>query len=137
MHIYRDGTVLISHAGMEMGQGLHTKVVQVCAALSDLGTMHSRTVCGPFQIASRTLGIPVSQITINHTATDKVPNTVATAATISSDLNGMAVQNACEELKQRLEPVMAANPKGTRKDWIEAAYLERISLSATGFYKYG
>lgn len=48
----------------------------------------------------------------------------------------MAVQNACETLMQRLKPIMAANPKGTWQSWIEAAFLQRISLSATGFYKY-
>lgn len=70
VNIYTDGSVLISHAGTEMGQGLHTKMIQ---------------------IASRVFEIDPSKIHISETATDKVPNTSPTAASASSDLNGMAV----------------------------------------------
>ncbi|RXG72356.1 Xanthine dehydrogenase/oxidase, partial [Armadillidium vulgare] len=68
--VYADGSVLLSHGGMEMGQGLHTKMLQ---------------------IASRVLEIPIEDIYIAETSTDKVPNTTPTAASVSSDLNGMAV----------------------------------------------
>ena len=51
MLIYTDGSVLVSHGGMEMGQGLHTKVIQ---------------------IASRCLGIDATRIHIQDAATDKV-----------------------------------------------------------------
>lgn len=68
--IYTDGSVLVSTGGVEIGQGIHTKMIQV---------------------ASRTLEIPVEKIHISETATDKVPNTSPTAASSGSDLNGMAV----------------------------------------------
>lgn len=68
--VYRDGSVLISHGGTEMGQGLHTKMIQV---------------------ASRAMKISSDKIHIMETSTDKVPNTSATAASAGSDLNGMAV----------------------------------------------
>uniref|UniRef100_A0A1B6KEG1 FAD-binding PCMH-type domain-containing protein n=1 Tax=Graphocephala atropunctata TaxID=36148 RepID=A0A1B6KEG1_9HEMI len=112
--VYVDGSVLVSHAGMEMGQGLHTKMIQV---------------------ASRALGIPASLIHITETATDKVPNTGATAASSGSDLNGMAIIDACNKLLTRLKPYREANPKGEWKNWVRTAFFDRVSLAATGFYK--
>lgn len=114
VHVYTDGSVLISHGGVEMGQGLHTKMIQV---------------------ASRSLKIKPDKIHITETATDKVPNTSATAASASSDLNGMAIMNACNKIMERLKPVIDKNPNGTWEEWVTTAYLERISLSAAGFYK--
>lgn len=111
--IYTDGSVLLSHGGTEMGQGLHTKMIQV---------------------ASRALGIDTSKIHISETATDKVPNTSATAASAGSDLNGMAVLQACETLMKRLQPYKDKNPTGKWEDWVSAAFVDRVSLSATGFY---
>ncbi|KAK0398793.1 hypothetical protein QR680_002757 [Steinernema hermaphroditum] len=112
VHIYTDGSVLVSHGGMEMGQGLHTKILQ---------------------IAARCLGVDISLVHINDTSCDKVPNASATAASVGSDLNGLAVQDACEKLNERLKPFKEANPKGTWTDWVMAAYVERVSLSTTGF----
>uniref|UniRef100_A0A3B3VEH9 xanthine dehydrogenase n=1 Tax=Poecilia latipinna TaxID=48699 RepID=A0A3B3VEH9_9TELE len=110
VHIYRDGSVLLTHGGTEMGQGLHTKMVQV---------------------ASRILGIPCSKIFISETSTNTVANTSATAASASSDLNG----NACETLLKRLERFKTKNPKGSWEDWVNAAYFDRVNLSANGFYR--
>uniref|UniRef100_A0A8D0ART7 Aldehyde oxidase 1 n=1 Tax=Sander lucioperca TaxID=283035 RepID=A0A8D0ART7_SANLU len=110
VHVYKDGSVLVSHGGTEMGQGLHTKMQQV---------------------ASRELGIPPSKIYISETSTNTVPNTCPSAASYGTDANGMAVRNACQTLYQRLEPIRQKNPKGS---W-ETAFLDKISLSATGFYR--
>ncbi|XP_050410577.1 xanthine dehydrogenase/oxidase isoform X2 [Patella vulgata] len=113
INVYTDGSVLLAHGGVEMGQGLHTKMIQV---------------------ASATLGIPVDRIHIDETGTNTVPNTSATAASTGSDLNGMAVKIACEKISKRLEPYK--NEKGsTWNDWVLKAYSNRVSLSATGFYK--
>ncbi|XP_033106617.1 xanthine dehydrogenase/oxidase-like isoform X2 [Anneissia japonica] len=112
--IYTDGSVLLAHGGIEMGQGLYTKMIQV---------------------ASRTLGISTKKIFTNETSTNTVPNASPTAASISSDLNGMAVQIACEKLYQRLAPYRKREPNKTWDDWVKAAYCDRVSLSATGFYK--
>ncbi|XP_071455101.1 xanthine dehydrogenase/oxidase-like [Hetaerina americana] len=112
--VYTDGSVLLTHGGTEMGQGLHTKMVQV---------------------ASRVLEIPEDIIYISETATDKVPNGPPTAASTGSDLNGMAVMYACQTIKERLKPYRTADPKGSWQDWVNAAYYDRVSLSATSFYK--
>ncbi|XP_011180964.1 xanthine dehydrogenase [Zeugodacus cucurbitae] len=114
VNIYGDGSVLLSHGGVEIGQGLHTKMIQCCA---------------------RALGIPTELIHIAETATDKVPNTSPTAASVGSDLNGMAVLDACEKINQRLKPIKEANPKDTWQEWISKAYFARVGLSASGFYK--
>jgi hypothetical protein len=47
------------------------------------------------------------------------------------------LQDACKTLLQRLEPFKTANPKGKWADWVKTAYCERVSLSATGFYRWG
>ncbi|XP_034408414.1 aldehyde oxidase 6 isoform X3 [Cyclopterus lumpus] len=114
VHIYKDGSVLVAHGGTEMGQGLHTKMQQV---------------------ASRELHIPPSKIYISETSTNTVPNTCPSAASFGTDANGMAVKNACETLHQRLEPIRQKNPEGSWENWVQAAFLEKISLSSTGFYR--
>merc|ERR1719313_1724418 len=85
VHVQKDGTVLVSHGGVEMGQGLHTKIARV---------------------AAHTLNLPIEAVYVKETTTDTVANTTATAASSGSDLNGSAVQQACEELRSRLAPFM-------------------------------
>src|SRR5690625_1479349 len=135
VHVYKDGSVLINHGGTEMGQGLHTKMLQ---------------------IAATELGAPPSRVRLAATRPDKVPKTSATAASTGTDLNGGAVKNACEKILTRLAPVAATmlgvNPDDVRfarghvtglgsdhaltwEEVIHAAYFQRVSLSATGFYR--
>jgi xanthine dehydrogenase large subunit len=130
VHVYTDGSIHLNHGGTEMGQGLNIKVAQV--------------VADAFQV-------PLTAVKITSTRTDKVPNTSATAASSGSDLNGMAALNACEAIKARLVDWAKANyaaepvftPEGVRvgrevlsfRDFVREAYLARVSLSATGFYK--
>jgi len=133
VHIYRDGSIHLNHGGTEMGQGLNTKVAQVLAD---------------------EFGLDMDRIRITSTATDKVPNTSATAASSGSDLNGMAALNAAQTLKSRLIAFAADTYKvGTGQISFEdnavkiedisipfgelanAAYMDRVQLSATGFYK--
>ncbi|HYF74822.1 MAG TPA: molybdopterin cofactor-binding domain-containing protein, partial [Nocardioides sp.] len=113
VHVYRDGSVLVNHGGTEMGQGLHTKMLQVAAT---------------------TLGVPLERVRLAPTRTDKVPNTSATAASSGSDLNGAALKHACEQIRARLDELAA----GRLLDWpdlVREAYLARVPLSAAGFYR--
>ena len=112
--IYRDGSVQVNHGGTEMGQGLHTKIQQ---------------------IAADSLGVELASVRIMPTRTDKVPNTSATAASASTDLNGAAVLDACRQLKERLAPIAAAMPGLPFAQVVEAAYRKRIPLFAQGYYR--
>jgi len=114
VHVYTDGTVLVTHGGTEMGQGLHTKMVQ---------------------IAAQTLQIPLSQVHIDETNTSKCANTQPTAASVSADMNGMAVMLACEEILERLKPVRASlTPEATFAEVAAVAHMKRINLSSHSFY---
>ncbi len=136
VHVYKDGSVLINHGGTEMGQGLHTKMIQVAATA---------------------LGVPVNWVRLAPTRTDKVPNTSATAASSGADLNGGAIKNACEQIKERLSDVAAGalgvHPNDVRfenglvfplghpdkgldfKQLVKDAYHLRTQLWAAGFYR--
>ena len=136
VHVYKDGSVLVNHGGTEMGQGLHTKMLQVAATA---------------------LGVPWSTVRLAPTRTDKVPNTSATAASSGADLNGGAVKHACDQLRSRLAEVAAvrlgtrpedvrfvdgtvrgSDPDGEQVPWAEVvrlAYFARVPLSAAGFYR--
>lgn len=115
VHLYHDGSVLVAHGGTEMGQGLHTKMTM---------------------IAAQALGVPLSDVFVSETATNTVANTSSTAASASSDLNGYAIANACEQLNERLKPYREKLGKDAKmKDLVHAAYFDRVNLSANGFYK--
>ncbi|HEY0253372.1 MAG TPA: xanthine dehydrogenase molybdopterin binding subunit, partial [Kofleriaceae bacterium] len=136
--IYRDGTVQVNHGGTEMGQGLSTKMRGV---------------------AMRELGVGIESVRVMKTRTDKVPNTSATAASSGADLNGAAVKNVCDQLRERLRPIAAEllAAKGGVGDpqhiefaddhvtlggisvpfsaVADRAHVCQISLSASGFYR--
>ena len=133
VHVYQDGSVHMNHGGTEMGQGLFQKLAQVAAAR---------------------FGIDVNAVKITATDTGKVPNTSATAASSGSDLNGMAVANACDIIRDRMTACLAelhqtqaekvsfedgyvvvGDARMTFAEAAQTAYLNRVNLSANGFYK--
>ncbi len=133
VHVYNDGSIHLNHGGTEMGQGLYTKVAQVVAEA--------------FQV-------DMDRIKITKTTTEKVPNTSATAASSGTDLNGMAALDACTQIKARLVEFAARHWNVSEdavqflpgrvavgaqvmgfNEFIHAAYMARVQLSAAGFYK--
>ena len=114
VHVYLDGTVLVSHGGTEMGQGLHTKVCQV---------------------AAQAFGIPLEHVYVNDSSTDKVANAMPTAASMSTDLYGMATFDACRQILARLQPFRdELGPEASLKEVANKAHFERVDLSAHGFF---
>ncbi|MBA56459.1 MAG: xanthine dehydrogenase molybdopterin binding subunit [Pseudomonadales bacterium] len=137
IHVYTDGSIHLNHGGTEMGQGLNTKVAQVVAEEFQVDLQH---------------------IHITATRTDKVPNTSPTAASSGADLNGQAAKDAARKIRQRLTEflieqrgavtnsikftnnrVQFTDNTGTQSmsfaELTEAAYMARVSLSATGYYR--
>ncbi len=132
LNIYMDGSVSCNHGGTEMGQGLNTKMAQVCAD---------------------GLGIDLKYVRVTGTDTQKVPNASATSASSGADINGAAIMNAAAQMRARLAPV-AANMLGCKETdvsfansmahgggksvaWTavaKQAWLDRVGLSVTGFY---
>ena len=93
-----DGSVFVQHGGVEMGQGLHTKIAQV---------------------AANTLGIPLEWIRVAGNNSDAIVNAPATAASTGYDLNGGAVDKACRVLRTRLEDFCRDLEQFTPHDCIE------------------
>ncbi len=132
LNIYMDGSVSVNHGGTEMGQGLNTKMAQVCAD---------------------GLGIDLSYVRVTGTDTQKVPNASATSASSGADINGAAIMNATAQMRARLAPVVAnmlgcqekdvsfannmAHGGGKSVQWTavaKQAWLDRVGLSVAGFY---
>ena len=133
VHVYQDGSIHMNHGGTEMGQGLFQKVAQVAASR---------------------FGVDLDRVKITATDTAKVPNTSATAASSGSDLNGMAVKAACDEIRGRIAAVVAPELQAepgevafeaglvraggasmTFEEAVARTYMARVSLSAEGFYR--
>jgi xanthine dehydrogenase large subunit len=135
VNIYQDGSIGISTAAIEMGQGVNTKLRH---------------------IAAKIFSIDISRVKIETTNTTRVPNTSPTAASSGADLNGKAVELACGKLLNRLLEFAKAELKfdnnsickiinekiiidGNESDlnWItliQKAYMNRINLSAQSHF---
>ena len=139
VHVYQDGSVGVSTGGVEMGQGLNTKMVQVAAAVFGIGT---------------------ERIKIESTNTTRVANTSPSAASATADLNGKALEIACNAILERIKEKASRmlNPgsspghtdaitieneavlndgQATELDWDKLVYAcrwDRVNLSESGHY---
>ena len=135
VHVYSDGTVGVSTGAVEMGQGVNTKMIQV---------------------AANSFGIREEKIKLESTNTTRVANTSPSAASATADLNGKALQDACNQINERLiefirlennitgkdvitiiDEILFINHQSTNQTWksiIEKAFFKRINLSAKGHY---
>jgi xanthine dehydrogenase large subunit len=133
VNVFTDGSVQLNHGGTEMGQGLHTKIMQIVAD---------------------ELGVPLERVLCTATETGKVPNASATAASAGTDLNGRAAQFAARNIRDNLAAFVAGldgcgagavhfaggqviSPKTTRgfDEVVRLAYANRIQLWSDGFYR--
>jgi xanthine dehydrogenase large subunit len=133
INIYHDGSIALNHGGTEMGQGLFTKVAQVVA---------------------EELQVDITRIRTAASDTAKIPNASATAASSGTDLNGKAAQAAARKLRDRLtlfaSELYSVAPSDvtflanqihvgatvlTFDELVHLAYMHRVPLAATGFYK--
>lgn len=134
VHVYTDGSVVVSTGAIEMGQGVNTKILQVVA---------------------QTFSIHPSKIKVNSTNTYRIANTSPSAASATADLNGKATQVACMAILERMKQVaadelkMAVTDIEIKDEWVYAAgnktelewnklvlttYNKRVSLSEHGHY---
>ncbi len=161
VNVHLDGTIQVSTGATEMGQGVNTKIAQVVADA---------------------FSIPVADVRVMPTSTEKNPNTSATAASSGADINCQAALNACQSLRENLARIAQAvlnRPREYRgravagagtvpeidiqgvtdcqniqfhdgmifssvkpadkisfRDLVQEAFLNRISLTAQGFFRY-
>ncbi len=94
VHIYQDGSIGISTAAVEMGQGVNTKLLQIAA---DIFSVNGR------------------KVKIESTNTTRVANTSPSAASSTADLNGKALVMACENLLNRLKNIVVQEYKVDEK----------------------
>ena len=134
VHVYTDGSVSVSTGGVEMGQGITTKL---------------RT------IAAKTFGIRASRVRLESTNTTRIANMSPSAASATTDLNGgatiLAVNQIQKQLFELVAPEFGADAadlaiidekvchNGVPTDWdweklVKHAYFSRVALSAHAFY---
>uniref|UniRef100_T1JJD0 FAD-binding PCMH-type domain-containing protein n=1 Tax=Strigamia maritima TaxID=126957 RepID=T1JJD0_STRMM len=108
--IFNDGgSVQVAHGGIECGQGINTKVAQVCAY---------------------TLGVPLELVVVLPANTFINPNSSPTVASTTSEINCLAVSECCKILVKRIQPIRDAMENASWEEIISACIDKRIDLCA-------
>ncbi|XP_064073184.1 uncharacterized protein LOC113399628 [Vanessa tameamea] len=110
---HADGSVVITHGATEMGQGVNTKVAQVCAYI---------------------LGIPLEKVSVKPTTSFTSPNCMPTGGSIGSECVAYATMKACEILLDRLKPIKDKMNNATWKEIVAEAFISGVNLQATYMY---
>ncbi|XP_005106600.1 xanthine dehydrogenase 1 isoform X2 [Aplysia californica] len=105
-----DGSVAIAHGGIDMGQGINTKVTQVCAYK---------------------LGIPMDKIRVKTSSTTINGNSITTGGSITSELACKSVIECCAILKARMAPVKAKMVDPSWEKLVAQCYADMIDLTAS------
>ncbi|KAF6205375.1 hypothetical protein GE061_019546 [Apolygus lucorum] len=108
-----DGTVAVTTGGIEVGQGINTKVAQVCAYA---------------------LAIDIRFVKVRSTHDITSPNNFPTANSIATDCATYATLRCCQMIQDRLQP-LRARMKGAK--WValtQAAAANGINLNASHMY---
>ncbi|XP_075976857.1 uncharacterized protein LOC142977055 [Anticarsia gemmatalis] len=107
-----DGSIIITHCGVEMGQGINTKAAQVAAYL---------------------LKVPVSKIQVKSNSTTITPNSFISGGSLTTQNVIIGLRRCCEQLQARLDPIKATLTDPTWEELIKAAYNNDVDLQAHGF----
>jgi xanthine dehydrogenase large subunit len=134
VHVYTDGSVSVTTGGIEMGQGVSSNMVAICA---------------------KVFGISSDRVRWTSTNTTRIANISPSAASATSDLNGNATIIACREIFSGMQGAAAKelgcapeaisiqdgivhqNGEATELTWeglVLKSYFSRVQLMAHGFY---
>ncbi|KAI8432028.1 hypothetical protein MSG28_004552 [Choristoneura fumiferana] len=105
-----DGSVVVTHGGIEMGQGINTKAAQVCAYI---------------------LGIPLEKVSVKPSTSFTSPNAIVTGGSIGSECVAFAVKKASEILMERFKPIKDKMEKYSWEELINQAYAANVDLQAS------
>eukprot|EP01088_Endostelium_zonatum_P015867 TRINITY_DN4059_c0_g1_i2.p1 TRINITY_DN4059_c0_g1~~TRINITY_DN4059_c0_g1_i2.p1 ORF type:complete len:1245 (-),score=352.66 TRINITY_DN4059_c0_g1_i2:104-3838(-) len=139
LNIYGDGSIILTHGGTEMGQGLHTKAAQAAA-----GTLLQVFDNPTPELSSEIL----RNVKIGDTDSVVIPNAIFTGGSTGSEGTAEAAKLAADEMSKRLRPIFEgilkkrseAGDKNTSVSWKElagAAKSASVNLQVSAYYDAG